>query len=308
MNEFSQRYRVRHRTVYKYTGSIDLCHNLLHLAPRDDTGAEIEHHALTIDPKPDSLTKRTDYLGNPVQHLSLHRSHQKLEILAETIVVTAPAPSIDPALDTPWDALSIHPSETDPTGILFGEFLFPTVTCPFLPAVREFTVPSLVPGRGTLEVAADVMSRIHREFTFKSGVTRTTTTLAEIAEKKVGVCQDFSHFMLAALRSAGIPARYVSGYLETVPPPGKKRLVGADASHAWVEVWSPRIGWIGFDPTNDKRPGARHVKICHGRDYFDVQPVRGIFVGTGTQTLSVAVDVQPVEGDPSTPPPPLPPA
>jgi transglutaminase-like putative cysteine protease len=155
--------------------------------------------------------------------------------------------------------------------------------------------PSLQPGADIFAVARNLMERIYRDFDYTPGATQTTTPIGEVLETRKGVCQDFAHLMIAALRSAGLPARYVSGYLETVPPPGKKKLQGADASHAWVEVWTPAFGWIAFDPTNNKLAGDRHIKIAHGRDYFDVQPLRGMFVGSGTQTLQVGVDVERID-------------
>jgi transglutaminase-like putative cysteine protease len=143
-----------------------------------------------------------------------------------------------------------------------------------------------------MDLANEVMGRIFTEFRYVPGATDTGTPLETVMKQKTGVCQDFAHVMIAALRSVGIPVRYVSGYLETLPPPGKPKLQGADASHAWVEVWTQATGWVGFDPTNTLIPAARHIKVAHGRDYFDVQPLKGIFLGTGTQSLLVQVDVE----------------
>ena len=173
-----------------------------------------------------------------------------------------------------------------------GNYILPTQACPRIASAGSFLAPSLVPWRDVMDLANEVMGRIFREFQYVPGATDTTTPLETVMKQKQGVCQDFAHIMIAALRTVGVPVRYVSGYLETLPPPGQTKLQGADATHAWVEVYTEASGWVGFDPTNNKIPGGQHIKICHGRDYFDVQPLKGIFLGTGTQELVVQVDVQ----------------
>ncbi len=292
MSGESFRYKISHRTVYQYTGRIDLCHSLAHLTPREDEGQVTESRSLVIEPEPDFEAEHTDYLGNAIHYFSIHRSHKTLEVLSEIVVKKAAAEEELPLAGVAWDEFEAEHEKRDASGALLGHFLIPSTACPMLNRVRDYLRPSLVPGRDVMEVVQDLMSRVYKEFTYTPGATTTTTPLGEVMDNRKGVCQDFAHVMIAALRSAGIPTRYVSGYLETLPPPGKKKLRGADASHAWIEAWGPKCGWVGFDPTNDKRPGARHIKVCHGRDYFDVQPVRGLFLGSGSQSLRVEVDVE----------------
>jgi transglutaminase-like putative cysteine protease len=295
MSVVNHRYRIRHRTVYEYSGRIDLCHSYAHLAARQDENQKTESHSLTVLPEPDFRSERKDYFGNKVHYFSIESSHKSLDVISDMVVRKEEASTTLPLAETGWEALKDFHREADNTGILLGNYILPTRACPFLDNVREFMEPSLLPGKDVMEVVHDLMSRIYREFAYTPGATETNTTLSEVMEKRKGVCQDFSHVMLAALRGVGIPARYVSGYLETLPPPGKEKLQGADASHAWIEAWAPACGWVGFDPTNNKIPGDQHIKICHGRDYFDVQPIRGIFLGSGKQTLRVEVDVERVD-------------
>ena len=285
-------YRVRHQTTYRYSGRIDLCHSLAHLRPRREKGQKVKSCEITIVPEPDYLSEREDYLGNSTLHFSIQEAHKSLDVISEVIVRKKAGMSSPEKAGVSWDALNAHPGDLDADGIRLGHFLFFTPACPKLDSVREFLQPSLTPGSDVLDVAGNLMGRVYDEFAYSPGATQISTPLGEVMQLRKGVCQDFAHVMISALRTAGIPTRYVSGYLETLPPPGKQKLRGADASHAWIEVWAPECGWVGFDPTNNKRPGDRHIKICHGRDYFDVQPIRGLFVGSGAQRLQVAVDVE----------------
>lgn len=294
-------YRIRHRTVYEYTGRIDLCHSLAHLAARPDSGQRMLEHSLHISPRPDFQSERTDYFGNPVHHFSIQQSHKSLDVISEMLVEKDGGEPVLPDSAAGLEEIRTHHRRRDDSGILLSNYLLPTSSCPFLESVHSYMQPSLHPSETVPAIVADLMSRVYHDFDYTPGATGTHTPLAEVMKQKKGVCQDFSHVMLAALRSVGIPARYVSGYLETLPPPGKEKLQGADASHAWIEAWTPESGWIGFDPTNNRLPGSQHTKICHGRDYFDVQPVRGIFLGSGRQSLRVEVDVERVS-----PPPPSP--
>ncbi|MEM9280214.1 MAG: transglutaminase family protein [Verrucomicrobiota bacterium] len=292
MSEPPYRYQISHRTVYQYSGRIDLCHSLARLEPRQEAGQVTESQELLISPEPDYLVKHPDYLGNTTHHLSIQKSHKALEVESRLTVRKEAIPEPPASAGVSWDYIEADYGYRDSSGVRLGHFMLPSDVCPFLNGVRELVKPSLVPGRDLLDVAGELMTRIYTDFDYTPGATTTTTPLTEVMETRKGVCQDFAHVMIAALRSAGVPTRYVSGYLETVPPPGKEKLRGSDASHAWVEVWTPRHGWVGFDPTNDQAPGSQYIKICHGRDYFDVQPIRGMFIGSGTQTLRVGVDVQ----------------
>lgn len=286
------RYFIRHRTAYRYSGRIDLCHSLAHLRPREDEGQELSSHRIEVTPEPRFQRERTDFFGNRTNYLAIQQSHDYLEVLATTTVIKADfSPTLRKA-GVAWDKWSVLPSEKDPSGVRLGNYTLPTQASPALGAVTEFIKPSLIPDRDVMDLVNELMGRVFREFAYVPGATDTTTPLEKVMKQRQGVCQDFAHVMIAALRSIGIPVRYVSGYLETLPPPGQKKLQGADATHAWIEVFSPSTGWVGFDPTNNQIPGSQHIKICHGRDYFDVQPLKGIFLGTGTQELIVQVDVE----------------
>lgn len=291
------RYRIRHATTYLYSGRIDLCHSVAHLIPREDEGQETLSHHIEVIPEPDFRTERLDYFGNATNYFAIQGSHESLKVISNLTVEKSAAPVSLPSANQAWDAPNNDASDPkmarlDATGMLLAEFLLPTKACPNLPEVRFFLEPSLTPGRDIMDLSQELMRRIFTEFRYVPGATDLSTPLARVLEQKQGVCQDFAHVMVSALRSVGIPARYVSGYLETLPPPGGVKLQGADASHAWVEVYSKATGWVGFDPTNNKLPGPQHLKIAHGRDYFDVQPLKGIFLGTGFQSLGVEVDVE----------------
>lgn len=286
------RYRIRHRTAYSYSGRIDLYHSLAHLRPREDEGQETLAHHIEVVPEPKIRAERRDSFGNITNYFSIEQSHDFLEVIASTTVLRPDLIPWLPESGIAWNELQVDPKEKDNSGVRLGNFLFPTPAFPSFASVESFVKPSLIPGRGVLDLSREIMERIYREFKYDPGATDTGTPLEAVMAQKAGVCQDFAHVMIAALRSVGVPARYVSGYLETLPPPGQKKLQGADASHAWVEVWTPESGWTGFDPTNNLLPAGRHVKIAHGRDYFDVQPLKGIFLGTGMQSLFVQVDVE----------------
>lgn len=286
------RYHIRHVTRYNYTGRIDLCHSLAHLTPREDEGQETAAHRIDVSPSPDFQSERTDFFGNQTNYFAIQGSHKSLEVLSTLTVEKQSRDSNLPVAGVAWDSFPRSDRIKDAASVRIGNYVLPTAACPHLPEITEYLQPSLQAGRDAMELANEVMSRIYTEFDYQPGATDTSTPLATVMEQKHGVCQDFAHVMISAMRSVRIPARYVSGYLETLPPPGKPKLQGADATHAWVEVYAPATGWIAFDPTNNKIAGDRHIKVCHGRDYFDVQPLKGIFLGTGKQSLQVEVDVQ----------------
>jgi len=286
------RYRVRHQTSYLYSGRVDLCHSLAHLTPREEGGARILSHRLAIDPLPDFLVERFDYFGNQVHYFSIQSPHTELTVISLFIIEKQPAREFPECSGMAWDAYPSLLTASDEDGVLLEEYLLPTGSHPVIDETMAFLRPSLEPGKDVLTLADELTSRIYREFEYSPGTTETGTPLREVLKDKKGVCQDFAHIMIACFGALRIPARYVSGYLETIPPPGQPKLLGADASHAWVEIFVQGMGWIPFDPTNNQRPGDRHIKLCHGRDYFDVQPLRGAFLGSGSQILRVEVDVE----------------
>ncbi|MDF1852059.1 MAG: transglutaminase family protein [Verrucomicrobiales bacterium] len=288
------RYRVRHRTAYDYTGRIDLCHSVAHLRPREEGDQEVLSHRVDVSPEPHFQVDREDYYDNGTLYFEIQGSHEHLEVVSSLTLVKTVKEIVDPRSGVAWDDLAqrAKPSDAEESGLYLANFLLPSRACPREPAIDAFLQPSLAPGKDSMELVEELMSRVYTEFEYDPGATDTSTPIQEVLEKKRGVCQDFAHVMIVALRRIGIPVRYVSGYLETLPPPGQEKLQGADATHAWVEAYSKANGWVGFDPTNDRIPAHQHIKIAHGRDYFDVQPLRGMFIGNSSQKLVVEVDVE----------------
>lgn len=295
------RLSVVHETHYRYDSPVVLSHQLLHLTPRVVEGQRLEAHRIEVEPAPGELSSRNDYYGNPVTQVLLAAPHEALTVRATSVVETSPrAARIEREQGVPWEELRAR------LAVLEGEPLLEAAPylyeSPHVETFRElaaFAAPSFEPGRGVLEAAFDLTRRIHAEFAFDSRATTIATPLRELLVHRRGVCQDFAHLMVGALRSLGLAARYVSGYILTTPPPGRPRLVGADASHAWVGVYCPLNGWVDMDPTNDCLVDDEHVTLAWGRDFSDVTPMRGVILGGGEQRLAVHVTVTPVPGGPA---------
>jgi len=280
-------YEVVHTTEYDYSQSVAVSHHLARLNPRVLPHQERLRHELLIEPAPAVITTHTDYFGNAVTFFAMQGAHKRLTVRARSRVAvratTPPAPS-----DTrPWEAIADR--TTLPLEAL--EFLFDAASVPASADLRTYARASFPPGRPLLDAVLDLTRRIHEDFTFDREATTVATPLADVFKSRRGVCQDFARLEIACLRSLGLPARYVSGYLETMPPPGRPRLLGADASHAWLAVYCPGAGWIYVDPTNNVMPSQRHVTVAWGRDYHDVIPIHGVILGGGTHALRVNVDV-----------------
>lgn len=289
-------YTVSHRTTYRYGDPVAISHHLLHLTPRGTAFQRCRDWALEIDPAPAVRRDDRDYFGNPVTFLTIQQSHDTLVLHATSSVeVVKPAP-IEPA-HTPTvreiRARLARARESDALAAL--EFTFPSPYVPFEPELEAWAASSFPPERPFLEAAAELSSRIFREFRYDPRATSVATPVAEAFRLRRGVCQDFAHLAIACLRAQGLPARYVSGYLLTRPREGAERLLGADASHAWLAVWIPERGWVDLDPTNDLVVGEEHVTVAWGRDYGDVAPVSGTLFGGGRHTVEVAVDVLPAD-------------
>ncbi|HEX8324350.1 MAG TPA: transglutaminase family protein [Tepidisphaeraceae bacterium] len=284
--------RVRHTTAYVYGETVPLCHNLVHICPRDTHHQRLLEYELTIVPTPVAVRTGEDYFGNSVAWFSLQEPHRELSITAVSLVDIAKGVSGTPLSDA-WES-AVH-SEATTADAEARAYAFESPYIPISPKLADYARPSFSPNRPLAEAAVDLMRRIHREFKFVSGVTAVGTPVLDVLRDRRGVCQDFSHLMVGCLRSLGLAARYVSGYLLTRPPPGKPRLVGCDASHAWVSLWVPGYGWLDLDPTNDCIPGESHVTVGWARDYGDIGPVRGVIVGGHRHSLKVSVDVEPIE-------------
>ena len=280
-------YEVTHSTKYDYGESVVVAHHVARLKPRDLQLQECVNHELAIAPAPAVTSTHEDYFGNLVTIVAVQGPHTSLAIRA-TSTVTVKAPQLPEPGDTPcWEAAADRASL--PLDVV--EFVFDSTSSRSQFIVEDYARASFPPGRPLLEGVLELTGRIHDEFTFDPKATTVATPLTEVFASRRGVCQDFARLEIACLRSLGIPARYVSGYMETVPPPGTPRLVGADVSHAWLSVFCPSIGWIAVDPTNNLLPSDRHITIAWGRDYNDVSPIRGVILGGGAHDLRVQVDV-----------------
>ncbi len=290
-------YDIRHVTTYAYESPVSFARCSLRLEPKSGDGQELISHSVEIRPRPADRARRRDFFGTLIESIVIEASHRTLRIDSRSRVAVSrkapdragPSRSWEDIRDMAFEATSLGPAS--PVSYVFASALVPVQT-----AVTAYAAASFPPGGGILAGTADLMRRICKDFRYDAKATVISTPLREVFEKRHGVCQDFAHVMIAGLRGLGLPAAYVSGYLRTIPPPGKPRLQGADATHAWVSVWCGKgLGWVGFDPTNDVMIANDHIVLAVGRDFSDVSPVDGIIVGSRKQKLSVAVDVVPVE-------------
>lgn len=287
------RYRVRHLTTYEYGEPVLLSHHAVHMRPRQVLNQNYDKVRLSIRPMPAVLRDgQLDYFGNPTTFFTVQESHSKLEIEASFEVETRPVLALA-HLDGPsWEQVAADLAVgTDPRLEEAMDFLFPSSQVPALAEARAFAAPSFLPGRPLVQAVLDLNGRIFRDFTFDPVATQVGTPLTTVFAQQRGVCQDFAHAVIACLRAMGLAARYVSGYIRTIAPPGKEKLIGADASHAWASVFVPGWGWLDIDPTNDTIAGEDHVVVAWGRDYDDVSPIKGVVLGGGDHTVHVAVDV-----------------
>jgi transglutaminase-like putative cysteine protease len=290
-------YDIRHVTTYSYESPVSFARCSLRLEPRSGDGQQLVSHGVDIRPRPADRTIRHDFFGTHTESVLIETAHRNLRIDSRSRVSVsrraparaAPSPAWESVRDVAFESTSLGPES--PIGYVFASPLVPVQQ-----PVTLYAAMSFPPGSGILAGAVDLMHRIRTEFKYDPKATVISTPLNEVFEKRHGVCQDFAHVMIAGLRGLGLPAAYVSGYLRTIPPPGKPRLQGADATHAWVSLWcGVEIGWIGFDPTNDILVENDHIVLAVGRDFSDVSPVDGIIVGSRRQKLAVAVDVLLVE-------------
>lgn len=315
------RLKISHHTHYDYTPAVDHADHLAHLQPIDSDVQQVKSSALCITPEPSYRRNEPDSFGNPSTFFSLQSRHDSLDIIATSEVITRPGQALNAQLDfiVPWESQrdqfrfrkhsNWHPASA---------FLFASPYVPLHQDFLDYAVTSFTPKRPLFEATHDLMSRIHHEFEYASDATDINTPARQALAQRRGVCQDFAHIMLACLRGLGLATRYVSGYLLTTPPEGQPRLIGCDASHAWISVFLPyqdqsqvtaqdtaglngvpQGSWIDFDPTNHRwgveSPGEDYVRLALGRDYSDVSPLRGVIHGGAHHTLNVAVTVSPVE-------------
>jgi transglutaminase-like putative cysteine protease len=291
------RYAVRHTTVYEYGGDVSHSHHLVHLKPREYEFQRCLEHSLALDPQPSSISEDVDAFGNAIARLEYDRSHDKLAVVANMNVEIFPrsAASLDTA--DPWDAvrkrLSYHAAPMPGADVEACRFRMRSSHVLLKQVFQDYAEDCFTPGRSIAAASNDLMRKIYREFKYVAGSTTNRTSIIDVLKTRRGVCQDFAHLMIACLRSSGLAARYVSGYIRTVRR-GGEAAIGGDASHAWVSVYCPPLGWLDFDPTNDCMVGEDHITLAWGRDFGDVSPLRGVIVGGGRHKLSVDVHVQPL--------------
>lgn len=286
-------YDVRHRTTFNYEQRVSESHHVLHLVPRLHPRQTRLTHVIDVDPVPSLVSAGEDYFGNPTHHLTVSEPHDRLIVEARSRVDVGAFELAAAARGEPWEEVASALDAATGAALDASQFIYPSPYAAPSPDLHAYAVESFPAGRPILEGALDLTRRIYEDFEYEGGVSDVSTPVGEVLAMRKGVCQDFAHLQIAALRSLGLAVRYVSGYLLTYPPEGRPKLVGADASHAWVAVWSPGLGWVDFDPTNNVIPSIEHVTVGWGRDYGDVSPINGFIIGGGAHEVVVAVDVSP---------------
>lgn len=291
-------YRILHTTRFRHSEPATLAHNEARLSPRDFSRQTCTRNRFAISPKPRVFRKRFDFFGNQVCYFSIEEPHAELtvSVISEVRVTNTGYDTPGPADDIPWEAArdmlatSLHAEIVDSR-----HFLMDSPLAAGSARLRDYALPSFPHGRPLLMAARNLMERIHHDFAYVPGFTEISTPLDQVLAHRSGVCQDFAHLAIGCLRAMGLAARYVSGYIETIPPPGQEKLTGADASHAWFSVYVPEHGWLDFDPTNNQVPMDRHITLAWGRDYADVPPLKGVLYAAGRQDMDVTVDVMRLE-------------
>ncbi|MDR3506870.1 MAG: transglutaminase family protein [Caulobacteraceae bacterium] len=296
-------YEVRHLTTYRYNAPVTYARCTLRLTPRETQDQTVLESAISILPRPSSTRRRIGPFGEKITAVSIETPHRELKIEATSRVQVKRMGADLTVRGAPWE--SVREAAVACATLEVGSpahFLYPTTQTPILEPLTAYAQRAFTPGRPIIEAAFDLTKTIQREFEYDPKATAVSTPAIEAFESRRGVCQDFTHIMVSALRGIGLSAGYVSGYLRTVPPPGKPRLEGADATHAWVYLWcGDGLGWVGFDPTNGLIVANDHIELALGRDYSDVAPIDGVILGSGEQNLSVAVDVAPILEDAEAP-------
>lgn len=291
-------YRVTHRTTYRYGAPMTDGYSVACLVPRPSKWQTVHESDVWLVPEASALDSYIDAFGNLVTQFGLHEPHDEMTVEAVSVVEVAARPMPDDT--TPWESVVAQIDRL--TGDLAVDVVAYRASSALVdvdtlsPTLRGIASTAFTPGRPIVDATAALCQLIFEGFVFDPTFSDVSTPLHDVLSARRGVCQDFAHLAVGALRSLGLAARYVSGYIETIPPPGKPRLIGADASHAWCSVWTPKAGWVDFDPTNGHLPTNDHVTVAWGRDYSDVTPVRGVMIGPATtQVLDVSVDVARVE-------------
>lgn len=293
-------YRVTHTTEYLYSEPVGLCRNEARLLPRETERQRCLKSTLSIEPTPVDLRERIDGFGNRVSHYAIEHAHEQLLVTA--ISEVAIKPDLQPLMaanQITWEAVREQlTGEKNRHTLAAIPYLYNSPLIEKNRELADYAALSFATDRPLGEATSDLMRRIYDDFTYDPDFTTINTPLSEVLATRRGVCQDFAHLGVACLRSLGLAARYVSGYIETLPPPGQERLIGADASHAWFAVFAGAAGWIDFDPTNNQLPSEQHITVAWGRDFSDVSPLRGVALGGGKHKVMVSVDVARITADP----------
>ena len=292
------RYSISHKTTYEYNNLVSVSHHVIRLQPRTRSYQHNLKYQLDAEPLPARVDSHQDYFGNHLSFVAIEGPHRRLVVSSQCQVEVLTKPAVAPADSPPWETVrELCRGDAYNSAVEACEFAFPSPLIPVRPDFAQYAAPAFSAGRPFLEATIELMRRIHHDFKFDPAATTIATPLEQVFRERRGVCQDFAHLQIACLRALGLPARYVSGYLETVPPPGRPKLVGTDSSHAWIQIWCGAGEWIDLDPTNNLLPADRHITVAWGRDFADVSPLRGVLVGSGSHRLKVAVDVTPL-GEP----------
>ena len=287
------KYRIKHTTTYQYSSFVSLCQNQARLTPVISDRQMCHNSSIKIDPPTRYLREYIDYYDNKVTVFEIDKQHKVLTVTMVSEVEVLPSPSLYFSyIDIAWE--NVRDLLTNPTTtelLNASEFVLPSKFTPLEKEFRDYALVSFTPQASLIAACKDLMARIFHEFRYEPGFTAISTPLSVVFAQKKGVCQDLAHFALACLRSIGLSARYVSGYIETLPPEGEEKLEGADATHAWFAIFLPDYGWVDFDPTNNVQPAEQHITLAVGRDFSDVTPLKGVVFGGGSQALGVAVDM-----------------
>ena len=286
-------YTILHKTEYKYYGPVSLCHNIAKLMPRDTDTQVCKNTEIHISPRPDVLDEYEDFYGNKVVYFAIQQEHTSLTVTVKSEIIkqAAASPEFNWYSSASWEEIK-QLIQKNTEYIDARQYIAATPMTGFNDDIKEYALQSFKSGSTLFDAALNLTSRIFKDFTFKPGFTTITTPAEEVFIARKGVCQDFAHLAIACIKSLGLPVRYVSGYVETVPPKGEEKMVGVDASHAWFSVFIPGMGWMDFDPTNNIIPGSQHVTIGWGRDYADICPLKGVILSSGPHELKVSVDMR----------------
>ena len=288
------KYRITHRTAYSYTRQVTLCQNETHLTPRSCGMQTVLEHKLLIEPQTAAYSERVDFFGNHVAYFAVQQPHTVLVVTAiSEVELDTDNGQLHFQSNACWeDAVKRIRDQLTPANLEARQYLLDSPMVKASADIADYAAVSFPRRRPLVDAVHDLMERIHSDFTYDPGFTEIATPLQHVFEHRRGVCQDFAHLAIACLRSQGLAARYISGYLETQPPPGQEKLQGTDASHAWFAVYDPDVGWLDFDPTNNKIPMDQHITTAWGRDYADITPLKGIIFGGGKHKARVGVDVE----------------